>query len=262
MITAKFFETFPDYQESNVLLENLLDQVSKSSDEASLKKIIHETGLLWAWIPKWLGGLGLHPLSIYSFAFRLSQYSLGLTNIIGAHYAAIGILSSGRAYSKIRKLVQEMKNSSADAPGFVCLAITEPNAGSDFENAEHLKLAKVMTHAVRVKGGVEVSGQKIYVSNGPWAKWIVFSAYTDVKKPLESGVLALVEMNKSGVTRGKKEQKLGQNVCSNCMVFFDRVFCDDGEIFADGNPDFSEFLIQESLAPGRASVAVMSLGVA
>lgn len=261
MKEVTFFEKFPDYDESNALLEKLLDRVSASTDEASLKKIIHDSGLLWAWIPKWLGGLGLHPLSIYSFAFRLSQYSLGLTNIIGAHYAAIGILSSGRAYSKIRKLVQEMKECSPDSPGLVSLAITEPNAGSDFESAEHLKLAHVMTRAVRTAGGIEVNGQKIYVSNGPWAKWVVFSAYADIKNPLESGVLAVIELSRKGITLGKKEQKLGQNVCTNCMVFFDHVFCSTDEIFADGNPHFSKFLIQESLAPGRVSIAVMSLGV-
>lgn len=250
----------PHAKEAFELAKNLA-LIAQDHDEKATLSHLHESGILWAWIPKWMGGGGLHPLSFFAFSYALSQEDAGLCNIVGAHYAALGVLSSARAYSQLRTLVAQMKTATLEHPGIVCLAITEPDAGSDFEHPEFLKRARVNTRAERNNDGYRITGQKIYVSNAPIAQWIVFSAYTNLKHPLDSGVLGIMPIRTAGVTLGKREHKLGQNACPNAMVFFDGALLESTHVCGEPSSSFSSFLITESLGPGRAGTAAMAMGI-
>jgi hypothetical protein len=95
-------------------------------------------------------------------------------------------------------------------------ALTEPGAGSD--------AAALETRAVRDGDDWLISGNKIFVTCGPVADYVLVLARSN-DAPRAKGVSAfIVDTALPGVVRGPKNRKMGYNGATpNCDFFFDSV---------------------------------------
>jgi alkylation response protein AidB-like acyl-CoA dehydrogenase len=100
-----------------------------------------------------------------------------------------------------------------------CQGFSEPNAGSD--------LAAIRTSAIRKNGVYVVNGQKIWTSNGHFAKYCLLLARTDPDSSRHSGLsLFALDMASQGITIRPIQQCTGQ-------AEFNELFLDDVEIPAE-----------------------------
>ena len=98
----------------------------------------------------------------------------------------------------------------ASGEWLACYALTEPNAGSDALNGEttaYLNDAK--THYI-------LNGQKIYITNGSWAKVCVTFAKIDGKM-----TSFIVDKDCDGWVIGAEEKKMGIKGSSTSTIFFE-----------------------------------------
>ena len=132
------------------------------------------------------------------------------------------------------------------------LALTEPQSGSD--------VANIRTRAVKVNGGYEITGQKIWCSNAPAANFILVAA--KVGDPAASGNvnLFIVPTSSKGFTIGKHEDKLGARGVPSCPLFLDKVFVPAENIVGAEGEGFK--LVMEGLNRGRPIIAARAVGCA
>jgi alkylation response protein AidB-like acyl-CoA dehydrogenase len=104
---------------------------------------------------------------------------------------------------------------AGENPPITAVAVTEPGVGSDS--------ASLQTRAVRDGDHYVLTGQKTWISNAPYAEWLV--VFATVAPSLRSrGVTAfLVERDMPGVTIGQPMRKMGQRGIVNAEVFLDNV---------------------------------------
>ncbi len=100
-------------------------------------------------------------------------------------------------------------------PPITSVAVTEPGVGSDS--------ASLQTRAVREGDHYVLNGQKTWISNAPYAKWIVVFATVDPTLRSKGITAFLVERDTPGVTIGQPMRKLGQRGIVNAEVFLDQV---------------------------------------
>jgi alkylation response protein AidB-like acyl-CoA dehydrogenase len=97
----------------------------------------------------------------------------------------------------------------------LCLAITEPDAGSD--------VSAIKTRAVRDGEDYVITGSKTYITNGLRADVVVLVTRTDFDAGHEGFTLFLVPMDAPGVVREKKLRKLGMHASDTALLAFQDV---------------------------------------
>ncbi len=98
----------------------------------------------------------------------------------------------------------------ASGEWLACYALTEPNAGSDALNGETTAcLNDAKTHYI-------LNGQKIYITNGSWAKVCVTFAKIDGKM-----TSFIVDKDCDGWVIGAEEKKMGIKGSSTSTIFFE-----------------------------------------
>jgi alkylation response protein AidB-like acyl-CoA dehydrogenase len=247
-----------------------LDKIDLSADSSPLVSIACEfsrQGLYSKWLPAFAGGGGGHPLAFFGLNMEMGAHCLGLSNLLGAHYVALGLVSATQSFSILKKIITEIK--LAESKGELCsaaLAITEPSAGSDMEDVELIKKASVITKAEKVKGGYRITGQKIFISNSSFSSWLIGSAFTDCKDPQRSLIIFAIRTKTEGVSLGRIEKKLGQNASPASVLFFDNVFVSDADIcfsreHFEHEEDYlknGELLLNDLLSLSRAGVGCLA----
>lgn len=99
-------------------------------------------------------------------------------------------------------------------------AISEPGAGS--------AAFDMKTRAVPVDGGWQITGEKCFVSNGPFADVVVIYACTDPEAgPLNGYSAFLMPSASPGVSRGRATPKIGLKTSPFGPIYLDGVFVPD-----------------------------------
>lgn len=95
------------------------------------------------------------------------------------------------------------------------IAITEAEAGSD--------ALSMSTVAVKVEGGYQIKGNKMFISNGPIAD--IFLVFAKLENADGNKIGAFViEKSFDGVSTGPNIEKMGLNACPTSELILDNVF--------------------------------------
>jgi butyryl-CoA dehydrogenase len=130
--------------------------------------------------------------------------------------------------------------------------LTEPGSGSD--------AAAMQTRAVRKGDNFVINGAKMFITNGTVADVYVVMAVTDAEKK-RSGVSAfIVERGTSGLSNGRRIEKLGLRASDTAEVIFDNVTVPARNLIGEMGEGYSQTL--KVLEGGRIGIAGFAAGIA
>lgn len=219
-----------------------------------------EYGLLSEVIPTQVGGRGGLSTNGAVMFEELAAACPGVANLFGAH--ALGILplllsGPGHWVGVLREIVESERRGE---PLLMGLAITEPDAGTDVEDPDLLRTARIGTHARRVAGGYRLNGTKRFISNGNVARWITVIMPTDPHRPAETWTAFLVDTRSDGFSVSRVEHKMGQRASPAAELHFDDVFVGDEALIGREGDGLVGTI--GTLAGSRAPVGAIATGAA
>lgn len=207
-----------------------------------------ELGLFGITVPEEYGGTGLDALS---YALVMEELSKGYASVADqcGLVELIGTLLSvhGTEEQRTRYL-----GDTLAARKRVAYCITEAEAGTD--------VSGIRTTAVRDGAGWQLSGSKIWIHNAPVADTGYVLARTDPAAGHRGMSIFIVDLNAEGVTRGKKEKKMGQRASPVGALHFDNVKLDEDALLGPLNRGFH--IMMSVLDKGRVGIGALATGIA
>ena len=184
----------------------LLDEVP-----ADIVKELQQRGFFGWSIPQAYGGLGLSTEELILAAFEISQASVALRARVGTN-TGIGSEALVADGTEDQKQLWLPRMATGELTG--CLALTEPDAGSEATN--------VQTTASLQGEHYILNGRKCYITNAPIADVFTVVARTEEGSKGSAGLSAfIVERNTPGLRTGPAYKKMGQAGSPVSDVYFE-----------------------------------------
>ena len=206
--------------------------------EAERQPALAEAGLLAPhWPPPY--GRGAGPAEQLLIDQELSAARVVRPDLVIGWWAAPTILEHGTP-----EQVQRFVPATLRGEIFWCQLFSEPGAGSD--------LASLRTKAVRVDGGWQLTGQKVWTSSAHKAQWGVCLARTDPNAPKHKGIsYFLLDMSSPGILIRPLREITGDALFNE--VFLEEVFVPDELVVGAVNDGWR--LARTTLANERVAMA-------
>jgi alkylation response protein AidB-like acyl-CoA dehydrogenase len=134
----------------------------------------------------------------------------------------------------------------------VSYCITEAEAGTD--------VSGIKTIARRDGAGWRLSGTKMWIHNAPVADFAYVLARTDPQAGNRGMSIFIVDLGEKGVSRGKKEKKMGQRASPVGALHFDEVALSEDALLGQLNRGFH--IMMSVLDKGRIGIAALAVGIA
>jgi isovaleryl-CoA dehydrogenase len=207
-----------------------------------------ELGLLGATAPAELGGadLGLAELCIIGEELAAVCLSTAATVLHQADMVVGRLARHGSEEQKGRWLPGLIDGSTIG-----CLAMTEPEAGSD--------VMSMRTRAERVDGGWRLNGTKTFITNGPVADLALVYARTGEAGSKQIALFA-IPTDSPGFARGRKFSKMGWRGSPTGELILDD--CEVGDEALVGGAGDGRAILFAGLDSERVLLAAESVGVA
>lgn len=212
-----------------------------------------DAGLLCCDVPEAYGGAGgdfLHNVIVNEALARAGGAGPGLPG--HSDIAVPYITRFGTDEQKQRWLPKAVAGEL-----IICIAVTEPHAGSDVQ--------AIRTRATRVGDEFVIRGQKVYISNAQQAHLAIVAARTRAEAPGSHSIsLIVVDMESAGLQRGRMLEKIGRKAQDTLELFFDDVRVPCANLLGAENEGFQmfmTFLIQERLTSAVRSTAAAELAM-
>lgn len=203
-------------------------------------------------IPEAYGGSGLTSEELALAFMELTRCSVAY-RVVGAQNAGIGSECIVRDGTEEQKQTYLPRLARGDLIG--CLALTEPDAGSD---ATALKTRASLSAA----GDWVISGHKHYITLAPIADLFTVFARTDDRPRGGSGITAfLIERGTPGLTTSGSTPKMGQEGAPIGEVFLDDCRVPSSAIIG-GEPGVGFRTVMKALNKQRINLAALSTGPA
>jgi len=212
-------------------------------------KKMGEMGFMGVEVPEEYGGAGMDTLA-YVLALEeicKADASHGVIMSVNNSLYCHGILKFGTEEQK-KKFVTPI--ASGKAVG--AYTLTEPQSGSD---------AGTMKSRATLDGNhYSLNGRKSWVTSGPVADYYVVFMMTDPEKKQKGVSAFLVEANTPGLTRGKKEPKLGIRASATSELIFEDCRIPKEHLLGKEGEGFK--IAMTVLDAGRIGIATQALGIA
>lgn len=222
------------------------DQTGKM--DLNLAREMGEAGFLGVIIPEEYGGTGLDTLSYAIISEELGRGCASHTTIVGAHNSLFGypILCFGTEEQKKTYLPPICTGEK-----FGAFSLTEPGAGSD--------AAGIETTAILDGDDYVLNGNKIFVTNGAFADYVIIMAKTEKKAGPRAITAFIVHKDMPGFTIGHIEEKMGFHASPTTTLILEDLRVPKENIL--GKPGGGFKVAMESLNSGRISVGASALGM-
>lgn len=203
-------------------------------------------GILDFAVPKEFGGPGLDTLSTCIISEELGRGDVTMSTTLGGNgLAAYPVLYGGNEDQK-RRFFQFILDKKLTA-----FALTEPAAGSD--------AGAVQTTAVLDGDEYVLNGTKCFCTNGQYASVMTLIASTDPSKGTKGLSGFMVEMDREGITIGKREDKMGLKASNTVEVILNNVRVPKENLIGEEGKGFKLAMI--TLDSARLSVGAAALGL-
>lgn len=208
-----------------------------------------ELGLLAAPFPEAYGGAESGWTTVTLIQERLGYHSSIAASLysITVDFGGMSLLTSGTEEQR-RRLLPEL----IAGRGRYCLALTEPEAGTD--------AAAMRTSAARVEGGRRVNGRKTWISCADSAEWLVAPCRTTKGSMGRDGISMLLVPRAAPGIAMTKLPKVGNHSLTSWDIGFDDVFVPDENLLGPEGEGFR--CLMSTLAYSRAGQAANALGQA
>ncbi|MHB8376998.1 MAG: acyl-CoA dehydrogenase family protein [Dehalococcoidia bacterium] len=226
----------------------------------------YEQGFHTRSLPAEAGGLDLGPLGNHIIAEEMGWGSADFAIALGVTSFPFSF-AAGRALEHPRLMAEVVRPFAEDRQGkyIGCWAITEPGHGSDTlaEGTEFYRDPNIFWGVTARLDGDEwvINGQKsAWVSNGTIATHALTFLGIEREKGMSGGGVALVPLDRAGVSKGKPLNKLGQRALNQGEIFFDDVRIPADYMLA--GTDAYPIVIDLTLAGANAFMGATFTGVA
>ena len=211
-----------------------------------IKKKAIELGLYAANMPEEFGGGGLDSLTLCLMEKELGRANFGLQYIVAR---PSNILLACKDEQIERYLLPTIRGEKVD-----CLAMTEPNAGSDVRSMQ-CKAERDGDHFV-------INGSKHFISHADMADYVILFAASGVEDtprgPKKKITSFLVDMGTPGFTVEPGYNSVSHRGYHNFILNFDNCRIHESQMLGEEDHGFD--VANEWLGATRLSVAAMCLG--
>jgi acyl-CoA dehydrogenase len=231
-----------------------VEVVDKNCIPESIVELMRKSGFFGWSIPKEYGGAGLSTEELALANIEISQAATAFRARAGTNtgIGSEGIVQDGTKAQKEKWLP---RLASGEITG--CLALSEPDAGSD---ATALK-----TTALKVDKSPEqflINGTKRYITNAPIADLFTVFARTNPSDLSHKGISAfLITKDVPGISAGPEHKKMGQSGSPVSEVFLKDVLASRDDVIG-GELGVGFGTAMKTLNKQRINLAALCIGPA
>jgi len=208
-----------------------------------------EIGFFGLTIPEEYGGLGGDYVTYVLGMEELGRADSALRGIVSV---SNGLVGKSILYFGTEEQKQEWLPRIAGAEILGCFGLTEPGTGSDAGN--------LTSRATREGDDYIINGQKLFITNGTWAKVALIFARTGAPDSGPRGVSAfLVPTDTPGFEAREIKGKLGLRAQATAELFLQDVRVPASALLGEEGQGFK--IAMSSLDKGRVSVAAGCVGI-
>ncbi|WP_019121353.1 acyl-CoA dehydrogenase family protein [Brevibacillus massiliensis] len=211
-------------------------------------RLLAEHGLFGVNVPEVYGGSGGSSLSHLITIEEVARSCAATSVLLTTQALAIApLLIAGTEEQKKKYVIPLAKGDFLGAFG-----ITEAGAGSD--------TASISTRAIREGDFYILNGRKVFITNGGEAGVYIFVTTVDTSKKNLGITLFIVDEGTSGLSFGRKEEKMGIRGSVTREVILDNVRVHRSQMLGAEGGGFK--VLMKSLNHTRPGVAAQALGIA
>ncbi len=240
-------ETAREFAEKEIL-PRVRENDRNERFDLELAKKMAAMGYVGATIPEEYGGRGIDYLTYGLIVEEIGRVDSAMRTVISVVTSLVStpIYKFGTEQQKREWLP---KLCSGEALG--CFGLTEPNTGSD--------AASLQTRATKIDGGWRITGQKMWISLGNYAKVALIFAQTDPEKRHKGIAAFLVPTDSPGFHSQPIHGKLGLRASDTAELSLDGVEVPDEALLGQVGDGFK--VAMTALDAGRYSVAAGCVGI-
>ncbi|WP_129778378.1 acyl-CoA dehydrogenase family protein [Peristeroidobacter soli] len=233
---------------SRELEPRYLEIPARGPERRQLWRKAGEAGILGACIPEEFGGAGASTLCNVILSYELGRSaSYGTIGSFVATDLATSMLVQGGSKALLDRWAPKILSGEV----VQCLALTEPNAGSD--------ATAIRTTAVREGDEYVINGQKTFITNADMADVIYVVVKTDPTKRGRGMSVLLVESDRPGVTQ-RPLKTMGFPAGNTGEVYLENVRVPVGNLIGEEGGAFK--LLSSSLDADRLQIGGRALAQA
>ena len=208
-----------------------------------------EQGFMGIDIPVEYGGAGMDTMAYAVVLEEISKVDASHGTIMAVNNSLYNIPVYAFGNEEQKKKYLEPVASGEKIGAF---SLTEPMSGSD--------AGTMKSRAVRDGDHYVINGHKSWVSSAPYADFIVLYTLTDPDKKHHGVSAFIIDTEKPGFTRGKKEPKLGIRASATSEIHFDDYHCPVENRIGEEGEGFK--IAMSTLDGGRIGIGAQAVGIA
>ncbi len=231
-----------------------LEQVAPRADEIDAKAeypqdmfdLLRDLGLFTLPFEERYGGMN----SILSACIAIEEFGRICYNtayLLVVQWVPFGAILAGGSEDQKEKYLPGLADGSIRG----AFSTTESQSGSD--------VGGILTRATPVKGGYQISGNKIWCTNSSVADFVVVAARLDGMEGKRAINFFIVDRASKGFSIGDPENKMGARGIPSCPLYFDDVFVDQDAML--GKPGEGFRIVMEAFNISRPIIGARGVGL-
>ena len=231
-----------------------LEQVAPRAAEIDAKAeypqdmfdLLRELGLFTLPFEEKYGGMN----SILSACIAIEEFGRICYNtayLLVVQWVPFGAILAGGSEDQKEKYLPGLADGSIRG----AFSTTESQSGSD--------VGGILTRATPVKGGYQISGNKIWCTNSSVADFVVVAARLDGMEGKRAINFFIVDRGSKGFSIGAPENKMGARGVPSCPLYFDDVFVNQDAML--GQPGEGFRIVMEAFNISRPIIGARGVGL-